>query len=112
MRIDPTARSTWDELAAAAAAVEDEAAAVTALGVVVLALESATGAPHWRVDDEPLVVLQRRFGHAQRRLDTTVLSVAQLQEHLITLCGAGGRAGQPGAAVVAHTAVRAVPASC
>lgn len=111
MRMDRTAQGTWDELAAAAAAVEDEAAAVTALGVVVLALESAAGSPRWGVDDEPLVVLQRRFGHAQLRLDLTVLSVAELEKHLIALCGAG-QAGQPVAAVVAHAAVRAVPAPC
>lgn len=112
MRIGRTAQGTWDELAAAAAAVEDEAAAVTALGVVVLALESAAGLPRWGLDDEPLVVLQRRFGHAQLRLDLTALSVAQLEKHLIALCGAAGQAGQPVAAVVAQAAVRAVPAPC
>ena len=48
MRINPTARTRWDELAATAAAVQDEEAAVAALGVVVLALESAAGAPRWR----------------------------------------------------------------
>lgn len=112
MTTESTARSMWDELAAAAAAVQDGTQAVTALGGVVLALEAAAGAPRWRVDDEPLIVLQRRFGHAQRRLDITTLSIAQLQEHLIALRGAAGRVEQPVTAVVAHAAVRTVPAAC
>ena len=112
MRINPTARTMWDELAATAAAVQDEEAAVAALGVVVLALESAAGAPRWRVEDEPLIVLQRRFAHAQRRLEVPVLSVAQLEEHLITLGGAARRAGQPVSKVMSHAAVRAMPAPC
>lgn len=102
----------WDELATAAAEVQDEAAAVTALGVVVLALESAAGGPRWRVDDEPLIVLQRRFGHAQRRLDSTALSVPQLEGHLIALRHAAVRAERPVDAVAAHNAVRAVTAPC
>lgn len=109
MRIDP-AQSTWDELAAAAAAVED-AAAVTALRGVVAALESAAGAPRWSLDDEPLVVLQRRFASGQRRLVGTGSSVEELERHLVALCGAARPAGRPVEAVPAG-AVRAVPARC
>ena len=113
MRTDRTAQSTWDELAAAAAAVRDEdAGAVTALGIVVQDLESAAGAPRWPVDHEPLIVLQRRFAHAQRRLDVTVLNVPRLQEHLSALRGATVGPGQPVTAVVAHAAVRAAPVPC
>ena len=63
MRINSTVRTMWDELAATAAAVQDEEAAVTALGVVVLALESAAVTP----EDARRMAVQAEVGELVER---------------------------------------------
>lgn len=85
MTTDQTLRHAWTELAAAAADAEDDAPALAALSSVVRALERAAGASLGPTDDEGLVVLQRRFGRAHRRLDPATVSLDPVQQHLAAL---------------------------
>jgi hypothetical protein len=84
MRTDPTTRRGWEDLARAAADVEDDAPALAALTGVVLALEQAADASLGAADGERLVVLQRRFARAHR-LGAATVGPDQVQQHLSAL---------------------------
>jgi len=79
--MNPRASSqlTLDELAHAAAAVDPGHHAVSGLASVVLAIERAAGVSLGPADDEPLIVLQRRFGRAHRSLAPTSIGTAELE---------------------------------
>jgi len=97
-----TTSTPLDDLVGAAAGLRDDVCSRTALASVVRALELAAGRPLGATDDEPLAVLQRRFG----RLDLDrVLSPTQARDHLAVL-----RCSPPSTApAAARPALRLVP---
>jgi hypothetical protein len=81
-----TVRAALDELADA---VANERCSVVALATVVLALEESAGAPLGETGTEPLIVLQRRFARAHRRLRDGAISSGEVLGHLTALQSRG-----------------------